>query len=192
MAEKLNGLNGIVVPGGFGTRGIEGMIEAIRYVRENKIPFLGICLGMQMAVIEFARNVLKIEDANSEEFDELSKNPVIHIMYDQKDVTKKGGTMRLGSYPCIIKDGTLAKKVYKDEKIDERHRHRFEYNNDYREQMEDKGLILSGTSPDGKLVEIIEIKDHPYYIAAQFHPEFKSRPDKPAPLFVELIKSCKK
>ena len=113
-------------------------------------------------------------------------------MYDQKDVTKKGGTMRLGSYPCIIKDGTLAKKVYKDEKIDERHRHRFEYNNDYREQMEDMGLILSGTSPDGKLVEIIEIKDHPYYIAAQFHPEFKSRPDKPEPLFVELIKSCKK
>ena len=112
-------------------------------------------------------------------------------MYDQKDVTKKGGTMRLGSYPCIIKDGTLAKKVYKDEKIDERHRHRFEYNNDYREQMEDKGLILSGTSPDGKLVEIIEIKDHPYYIAAQFHPEFKSRPDRPQPLFVGLVKATK-
>lgn len=192
VGEKLKGLNGIVVPGGFGTRGIEGMIEAIRYARENKVPFLGICLGMQMAVIEFARNVLKIQDANSEEFDELSKNPVIHIMYDQKDVTKKGGTMRLGSYPCLIKDGTLAKKVYKEKKIDERHRHRFEYNNDYREKMEEKGLILSGTSPDGKLVEIIEIKDHPYYIASQFHPEFKSRPDRPAPLFVELIKACKK
>ena len=190
VAEKLNGLNGIVVPGGFGTRGIEGMIEAIRYVRENKIPFLGICLGMQMAVIEFARNVLKIEDANSEEFDELSKNPVIHIMYDQKDIKRKGGTMRLGSYPCVIKSNSLAEKIYNQKEINERHRHRFEYNNGYKTQMEEAGLIASGTSPDGSLVEIVELKNHPFFVASQFHPEFKSRPDKPAPLFVNLIKAA--
>ncbi len=188
VKEMLKECNGIVVPGGFGNRGIEGKIETIKYVRENKVPFLGICLGMQMTVVEFARNVLNIKDANSEEFDEMCENPVIHIMKEQKEITKKGGTMRLGSYPCIIKEGSLAEKVYGVNKIDERHRHRFEYNNSYREEMESKGLIASGTSPDGKLVEIVEIKDHPYFIACQFHPEFKSRPDKPAPLFVELIK----
>ena len=187
--EKLKEYDGIIVPGGFGNRGIEGKIQTIKYARENNIPFLGICLGMQMTVVEFARNVLKIEDANSEEFDQLSKNPVIHIMYDQKDVTKKGGTMRLGSYPCILKKGSLAQKLYKTDKIDERHRHRFEYNNDYKQQMEEAGLICSGTSPDGSLVEIVEIPDHSFFIAGQFHPEFKSRPDRPAPLFVGLVKA---
>ena len=190
--EKLKDLDGIIVPGGFGNRGIEGKIQTIKYARENKIPFLGICLGMQMAVVEFARDVLKLEDANSEEFEPECKNPVIHIMTDQKVITKKGGTMRLGSYPCEIKEGTLAHKIYKEKNINERHRHRFEYNNDYREEMEKAGLTISGTSPDGTLVEIVEIKDHPFFIAGQFHPEFKSRPDRPAPLFVELVKAAKK
>ncbi|MBP3256012.1 MAG: CTP synthase [Clostridia bacterium] len=190
--EKLAGLNGIIVPGGFGNRGIEGKIETIRYARENKVPFLGICLGMQMAVVEFARNVLKLNDVNSEEFEAECENPVIHIMKDQKVITRKGGTMRLGSYPCKLKEGSLAEKLYKTSNIDERHRHRFEYNNSYKEAMEGKGLICSGTSPDGTLVEIVEIKDHPYFIAAQFHPEFKSRPDRPAPLFVGLVKAAMK
>ena len=190
--EKLKDLDGIIVPGGFGNRGIEGKIQTIKYARENKIPFLGICLGMQMAVVEFARDVLKLEDVNSEEFEPECKNPVIHIMTDQKVITKKGGTMRLGSYPCQIKEGTLAYKIYKEKNINERHRHRFEYNNDYREEMGKAGLTISGTSPDGNLVEIVEIKDHPFFIAGQFHPEFKSRPDKPAPLFVELVKAAKK
>ena len=189
--DKLSEYDGIVVPGGFGNRGIEGKIQTIKYARENNVPFLGICLGMQMAVVEFARDVLGLKDANSEEFDELTKNPVIHIMHDQKEVTKKGGTMRLGAYPCNIKKGSLTEKVYKTDKISERHRHRFEYNNDYREAIEENGLIISGTSPDGKLVEIVELKEHPYFIACQFHPEFKSRPDKPAPLFVGLIKKAK-
>ena len=192
VKEKLANLDGIVVPGGFGSRGIEGKIETIRYARENKVPFLGICLGMQMAVVEFAKNVLKLEDVNSEEFNSECKNPVIHIMNDQKIITKKGGTMRLGSYPCKIVKGTLAEKLYATTEINERHRHRFEYNNTYREQMEQAGLIISGTSPDGTLVEMVEIKDHPFFIAGQFHPEFKSRPDRPAPLFVGLVKAAKK
>lgn len=191
--EKLKGLNGIIVPGGFGNRGIEGKIETIKYARENNIPFLGICLGMQMAVVEFARNVLGIKDANSAEFSETTKNPVIHIMENQKNVEKKGGTMRLGSYPCILKPGSIASRLYKTEKIDERHRHRYEYNNDYKERLENAGLICSGTSPDGNLVEIVEIeKKHPYFIASQFHPELKSRPNKPAPLFVGLVEAAKK
>ena len=189
--DKLSAYDGVVVPGGFGNRGIEGKIQTIKYARENNVPFLGICLGMQMAVVEFARDVLGLKDANSEEFNELTKNPVIHIMHDQKEVTKKGGTMRLGAYPCNIEEGSLAEKVYKTDKISERHRHRFEYNNDYRKAMEENGLIVSGTSPDGKLVEIVELKGHPYFIACQFHPEFKSRPDKPAPLFVGLIQKAK-
>ena len=192
VTEKLKEYQGIIVPGGFGNRGIEGKIEAIKYARENKVPFLGICLGMQMAVVEFARNVLNIKDANSAEFDKETKHQVIHIMEGQKKVTKKGGTMRLGSYPCIIKEGTLAQKVYGKSEISERHRHRFEYNNEYREVMEKAGLICSGTSPDGNLVEIIELKDHPYFIAGQFHPEFQSRPDRPSPLFSNLIKAAKK
>ena len=188
--EKLNEFDGIVVPGGFGNRGIEGKIETIKYARENKVPFLGICLGMQMAVIEFARNVLRIKDANSVEIDENTKNPLIHIMESQKGIDKKGGTMRLGAYPCIIKKNSKTYEIYKKEEILERHRHRYEYNNDYREQLESAGLKVSGTSPDGNLVEIVEIKEHPYFIAAQFHPELKSRPNRPAPLFDGLIKAC--
>ena len=193
VQEKLAGLDGIIVPGGFGNRGIEGKITTIKYARENKIPFLGICLGMQMAVVEYARDILGLKDANSAEFDENSKNQVIHIMEEQKGIDKKGGTMRLGAYPCIIKEGTLAQEVYGKTEISERHRHRFEYNNDYKERLEKAGLICSGTSPDGKLVEIVELsqKEHPYFIAGQFHPELKSRPNKPAPLFVGLVKSAK-
>ena len=193
VQEKLSGFDGIIVPGGFGNRGIEGKITTIKYARENQIPFLGICLGMQMAVVEYARDILGLKDANSAEFDEKSKNQVIHIMEEQKGIDKKGGTMRLGAYPCIIKEGTLAQKVYGKTEISERHRHRFEYNNDYKERLEKAGLICSGTSPDGKLVEIVELskKEHPYFIAGQFHPELKSRPNKPAPLFVGLVKAAK-
>mgnify|MGYP001299860212 CR=1 FL=1 len=193
VQEKLDGFDGIIVPGGFGNRGIEGKITTIKYARENKIPFLGICLGMQMAVVEYARDILGLKDANSAEFDEKSKNQVIHIMEEQKGIDKKGGTMRLGAYPCIIKEGTLAQEVYGKTEISERHRHRFEYNNDYKERLEKAGLICSGTSPDGKLVEIVELsqKEHPYFIAGQFHPELKSRPNKPAPLFVGLVKAAK-
>ena len=191
VKEKLSKYDGIVVPGGFGDRGIEGMIETIKYAREEKVPFLGICLGMQMTVVEYARDVLGLKDANSAEFSNDTKNPVIHIMETQKDIKKKGGTMRLGSYPCVIKPGTLAEEVYGTNKIDERHRHRFEYNNEYKERLEEAGLICSGVSPDGNLVEIVEMKDHPYFIAGQFHPELKSRPNRPAPLFVGLIKAAK-
>lgn len=190
--EKLQGIDGIIVPGGFGGRGIEGKIQTVKYARENNIPFLGICLGMQMAVVEFARDILNIKDANSLEFDEKTKNPVIHIMESQKNITKKGGTMRLGAYPCILKKSSLASKLYKTEEISERHRHRYEFNNEYKRIMEDNGMTFSGTSPDGELVEIIEIKNHPYFIASQFHPELKSRPDKPHPLFVGLLKAAKK
>ena len=191
--EMLKEFQGIIVPSGFGNRGIEGKIETIKYARENKIPFLGICLGMQMAVVEYARDVLELKDANSQEFDEKSENQVIHIMENQKSINKKGGTMRLGSYPCVIKEGTLAEKVYGTTEIAERHRHRFEYNNDYKERLENAGLICSGTSPDGELVEIVELsqKEHPFFIAGQFHPELKSRPNKPAPLFVGLVKAAK-
>ena len=198
-AEKINNENaeeilskydGIVVPGGFGNRGIEGKIATIKYARENKVPFLGICLGMQMAVVEFARDVLGLEDANSAEFDKNTKNPVIHIMEEQKNIDKKGGTMRLGAYPCIVKEGSLANKVYGKKEISERHRHRYEFNNDYRENLENAGLHISGTSPDGKLVEIVEIEEHPYFIAGQFHPELKSRPNRPAPLFTGLVKAA--
>ena len=191
-AKRILGeLDGIIVPGGFGNRGIEGKINTVEYARTNNVPFLGICLGMQMAVVEFARNVLGLSDANSEEFDENSKNQVIHIMDEQKNVEKKGGTMRLGKYPCILKKDSLAYKVYGKKEISERHRHRFEYNNDYREKLENAGLICSGTSPDGRLVEIVEIPSLDYFIAGQFHPEFKSRPDKPSPLFVGLVKATK-
>ena len=193
VKEKLSKYDAIVVPGGFGDRGIEGMIETIKYAREEKVPFLGICLGMQMTVVEYARNVLGLKDANSAEFSKTTKNSVIHIMETQKDIKKKGGTMRLGSYPCVIKTGSLAEEVYGAGKIDERHRHRFEYNNEYKERLENAGLICSGVSPDGSLVEIVELepKAHPYFIAGQFHPELKSRPNRPAPLFVGLIKAAK-
>ncbi len=190
----LSQYDGIVVPGGFGDRGIEGMINTIKYARENNVPFLGICLGMQLSVIEFARNVLKIEDANSEEFDSLCKDPVIHIMEEQRQIDTKGGTMRLGKYPCILKKDTQACSQYyrffSDSTIYERHRHRYEYNNKYKDRLEDEGLICSGYSPDEKLVEIVENEYNDYFIGCQFHPEFKSRPDKPHPLFVGLVEAC--
>ena len=190
VKAELKEYDGIIVPGGFGNRGIEGMITTVKYARENKVPFLGICLGMQISVIEFARNVLKLKDANSEEFDENSKNQVIHIMEEQKAILKKGGTMRLGSYPCVLDKKSYVYKIYGNEKIDERHRHRYEYNNKYREDMENKGLRIAGTSPDGTLVEIVELKEHPFFVACQFHPEFKSRPNRPQPLFQELVKQA--
>ncbi len=183
--------DGILVPGGFGNRGIEGKILAIKYARENNIPFLGICLGMQMAVVEYTRNVLGLKDASSAEFSSTTENPVIHIMETQKDVTEKGGTMRLGAYPCSIKKGSLAYKIYGEENISERHRHRFEYNNAYKERLENAGLKCSGTSPDGTLVEIVENVNHPFFVGVQFHPEFKSRPDRPAPLFKALVGAAK-
>ena len=192
VKDKLSMYNAIVVPAGFGNRGIEGKIQTIKYARENKIPFLGICLGMQMAVVEFARNVLNLKDANSAELDEQTKNPVIHIMEEQKGIDKKGGTMRLGAYPCVLNEKSLANKLYKKSEISERHRHRYEYNNNYRQKFEEAGLKVSGTSPDGLLVEVVEIENHPYFIASQFHPELKSRPNKPAPLFVGLVKACLK
>ena len=179
-------VQGILVPYGFGSRGIEGKLAAVRYAREKRIPFFGICLGLQCAVIEFARNVCGLENANSAEFDENSPDPVIHIMAAQKDVTEKGGTMRLGSYPCMIRPNTLAREIYGVENIGERHRHRFEVNNKYRDLLEAHGMVMSGLSPDGNLVEIIEITDHPFFIAGQFHPELKSRIVRPHPILLLL------
>lgn len=180
-------IDAILIPGGFGSRGSEGKIAAVKYARENKVPFLGICLGLQMAVIEYSRDLANIQGATSEEFDEKAKHQVIHIMEHQKNVQIKGATMRLGSYPCTIKSGSLAHKIYGKPNISERHRHRFEVNNTYRAQLERAGLICSGLSPDGNLVEIIEIKDHPFFIGVQFHPEFKSTPQKPHPLFKSFV-----
>ncbi|MBQ3408019.1 MAG: CTP synthase [Clostridia bacterium] len=188
--EQLNKYDGILVPGGFGNRGTEGKIVAIKYARENNVPFLGICLGMQMAVVEFARDVVGIADADSAEFNSKTNNPVIHIMETQKDVKKKGGTMRLGAYPCRIKKGSLAEKVYGTTEISERHRHRYEFNNEYRASIEEAGMTISGTSPDNTLVEMVEIPSNKFFIAGQLHPEFKSRPDRPAPLFREFIKAA--
>ena len=188
VCEKLAGLDGIIVPGGFGSRGIEGMILAAKYARENNIPYFGICLGMQIAVIEYARNVLGIEDANSGEFDEICKHKVIDFMPGQSDDIDKGGTLRLGAYPCCIKAGTTMERCYgSPATISERHRHRYEFNNDYRESFEKAGLTLSGTSPDGKLIETVEITDRPFYLGVQYHPEFKSRPNKAHPLFKGFI-----
>ncbi|QDP41686.1 CTP synthase [Radiobacillus deserti] len=188
VEEKLSGVDGILVPGGFGDRGIEGKISAIRYAREQKIPFLGICLGMQLATVEFARNVLNLKGANSSEIDPSTPHPIIDLLPEQKDVSDLGGTLRLGVYPCRLKDGTKTKEAYENEDVVyERHRHRFEFNNHYREQMEEKGFIFSGTSPDGKLIETIELDDHPWFVASQFHPEFKSRPNRPQRLFYGFI-----
>jgi CTP synthase len=184
----LKNIHGVLVPGGFGERGIEGKLVAIQYVRENKIPFLGICLGMQCAVIEFSRNVLGIKKANSSEFVK-NQYSVIHIMPSQKNVKEKGGTMRLGAYPCIITKGTKTKSAYKKEKISERHRHRYEVNNKYREDLEKNGMLISGLSPDGNLVEMIEIEDHPWFVGCQFHPELKSRATNAHPLFRDFIKA---
>ena len=182
---------GIVVPGGFGSRGVEGMIETARYARQNGIPYLGLCLGLQAMVVEYARNVLGLDKANSSEIDPATAHPVIDIMPDQRSVTEKGGTMRLGSYPCHLLDGTLAHKAYGKELVHERHRHRFEVNNAYREGLEDMGLIFSGLSPDGHLAEIGEIPEHPFMLGVQFHPEFLSRPNRPHPLFKEFVNAAK-
>ena len=190
--EDLKNLNGVVVPGGFGYRGIEGKIGAIEFLRKNKIPFLGICLGLQCAVIEFARNVCGISDANSTEFSQTTKNPVIDLLPNQDlEADDVGASMRLGTYPCKIQPGTMAKDIYNNEIIYERHRHRYEVNNKFRNELESKGLVFSGLSPDEDLVEMIELKDHPYFVASQFHPEFKSRPWDPAPMFNSFIAASK-
>ncbi len=188
--DLLHEVNAILVPGGFGHRGVEGKIRAIRFARENKIPYLGLCLGMQTAVIEYARHVLGFQNANSSEFDELSPYPVIDLMPEQKEVANKGGTMRLGLYPCKIKEGSLLCSIHGAEIIYERHRHRYEMNNLYRKEFEQKGLVISGVSPDDRLVEVIELSDHPFFIATQYHPEFKSRPTRPHPLFERYIQAA--
>jgi CTP synthase len=190
-AEKLlKGVHGIIVPGGFGSRGAEGKIEVIRYVRENNIPFLGICLGLQLAVVEYARNVCGLAKANSTEIESETKHPVVDILPEQKDIENKGGTMRLGAYKAILQAGTLAYDLYNSEIVWERHRHRYEVNPEYHTRLEDKGLVLSGASEDGRLAEFIEITDHPYFIATQAHPELKSKLVEPAPLFFGLIKAA--
>ncbi|MDE1170712.1 MAG: CTP synthase [Verrucomicrobium sp.] len=190
-AEKfLEGMDGILVPGGFGVRGVEGKILAAKFARENKVPYLGLCLGLQIGVVEFTRNVLGRAKAHSTEFDEGSPDPVICLMNAQRDVVTKGGTMRLGSSPCLLKEGTKARAAYGADTIHERHRHRYEVNNQYRPEMEEKGLVIAGTSPDGKLVEVIELADHPWFVASQFHPEFKSQPNAPHPLFSGFVKAA--
>ena len=189
VAEVLKNCDGVIVPGGFGDRGIEGMIESIRYARENKIPMFGICLGMQMAVVEFARNVAGLKGANSTEFAPDGPYSVIDIMEDQKDITDKGGTMRLGLYPCKLTPDSRSAGIYGDALIYERHRHRWEFNNEYRAALTEKGLKIAGMSPDERLVEIVEIEDHPWFVGVQFHPEFKSRPNKPQKLFADFIRA---
>ncbi|MBN1840675.1 MAG: CTP synthase [Deltaproteobacteria bacterium] len=199
--ERLGAAHGILVPGGFGTRGIEGKIRAIRFCRENKIPFFGICLGMQMAVVEYARHVAKMEEAHSTEFDKTTSFPVIYLMTEwfdyrsqtvqRRDITSdKGGTMRLGAYPCMLQEDSVAYRAYKKKEISERHRHRYEFNNEFKERLQQTGLFASGSSPDGKLVEIVEMADHPWFLGCQFHPEFKSRPMNPHPLFVSFIRAA--
>ncbi|MCC7105542.1 MAG: CTP synthase [Chloroflexi bacterium] len=189
--QHLEGLDGIVVPGGFGYRGVEGMIRAAGFARERRVPYLGLCLGMQVLCIEFARRALDTEEVNSTEFDLFSPQPVIDLMPEQQDVADTGGTMRLGVYPCQLRRGTLASQAYQQEIVFERHRHRFEFNNEYREPLTAKGLVLSGLSPDGRLVEIAEVGGHPWMLGTQFHPEFKSRPNRPHPLFRDFVAACK-
>ena len=190
--EMLNDLDGIIVPGGFGGRGIDGMILAARYARENGIPYFGICLGMQIAVIEYARHVAGIADAHSGEFDELCRHKVIDFMPGQSENIDKGGTLRLGEYPCEIAPGTTMERCYGKQDISERHRHRYEFNNDFREEMQAKGLVISGTSPDGHLVETVELPGRDFHLGAQFHPEFKSRPNRAHPLFKGFIAAALK
>ncbi|TFG37430.1 MAG: CTP synthase, partial [Syntrophobacterales bacterium] len=192
ITDQFDHVGGILVPGGFGKRGIEGMIQAITYARENKMPFFGICLGMQMAVVECARNLCKLEKANSAEFDEETQHPVIDLLPEQKGVVDMGGTMRLGAYECLLEKNSFAFEGYKTRKISERHRHRYEFNNEYKDILTEKGLIVSGTSPDGQLVEIVELGDHPWFLGCQFHPEFKSKPTKPHPLFCKFIEASMK
>jgi CTP synthase len=187
--EWLDHVAGIVVPGGFGARGVEGMVDAVAYAREQRIPYLGLCLGMQVMVIESARGQLGLEKANSMEFDPETANPVIDLMSDQRDVSEMGGTMRLGNYPCELMPGTKAAKSYGATSIVERHRHRFEFNNAYRESLQEVGVLASGLSPDGRLVEIVENVDHPFMVGVQFHPEFRSRPQEPHPLFRDFIEA---
>lgn len=181
---------GILVPGGFGSRGVEGKIKAIRYARENKIPFFGLCLGMQTAVIEFARNVCKMKGANSSEFDPDTKYPVIDLIPEQKGISEKGGTMRLGAYPCKIKKNTLLFQAYGEEEVNERHRHRYELNNDFRKKLGEEGMVFSGLYQAADLVEVVELPDHPWFLATQYHPEFKSRPNRPHPLFTGFVKAA--
>ena len=191
-AEYLADVDGILVPGGFGFRAGEGKISAIKYARENNVPFFGICLGMQLATVEFSRNVLGLEGAHSAELDPATPYPIIDLLPEQKDIEDLGGTLRLGLYPCSIKEGTLAQDVYGKAEIEERHRHRYEFNNDYREQLEANGMVISGTSPDGRLVEMVEIPTNDFFIACQFHPEFLSRPNRPHPIFKSFIEASLK
>ncbi|AFM28112.1 CTP synthase [Desulfomonile tiedjei] len=190
ITDQFDDVHGILVPGGFGSRGIEGKIEAVKYARNNRIPFFGICLGMQMAVVEFARNVCGMKNANSTEFDQFTPYPVIDLMDEQRSITDKGGTMRLGAYDCVLTKDSLCQKIYQKDVISERHRHRYEFNNKYRSALAEKGLKAGGTSPDQKLVELVEYQDHPWFVGCQFHPEFKSRPMDPHPLFASYIKAC--
>jgi CTP synthase len=185
--STLSEFDGILVPGGFGIRGVEGKIRAAKYARENRVPYFGICLGMQVAVAEFARHVAGLDGANSSEFDPVTPHPVIDLMRDQQGVADMGGTMRLGAYPCKVMPDTKGRIAYGDEVIYERHRHRYEVNNAYRQQLADAGLVISGVSPDGKLVEMVELADHPWFLGNQGHPEFKSRPTRPAPLFRDFV-----
>jgi CTP synthase len=181
---------GVLIPGGFGVRGAEGKINAARYAREHNVPFLGLCLGMQVATIEVARNVCGIKNANSTEFDKATIEPVISLLEEQRGVRKKGASMRLGTWPTKIVESTLAEKLYGDTEVTERHRHRYEFNMKYRDRMHAKGFAISGTSPDGTLAELIELRDHPYFIGCQYHPEFQSKPNKPHPLFKGFIQAC--
>ncbi len=192
VADELDGLDGLLIPGGFGHRGVEGKIAAIRYARESGLPFLGICLGLQAAVVELARNKAGMPGANSSEFDPQSPAPVICLMEEQKGMVQMGGTMRLGAYPCELREGSLARECYEAENISERHRHRYEVNNGFREKLEQAGLAFSGLSPDGQLVEMIELPEHPFFVACQFHPELKSRPGRPHPLFKSLVAAAKR
>ena len=192
VEEKLQGLDGLLVAPGFGHRGIEGKIIAVQYARENGLPFFGICLGMQMAVIEFARNILGFSDAHSTEMDEKTQHPVINMMEEQKKIKMKGGTMRLGAYPCMIKEGSLAHRIYDATLISERHRHRYEFNSEYQEQFEQAGMLMSGLNPETGLVEIIELPNHPFFVGVQYHPELKSTVENPAPLFVHFVAAAKK
>jgi CTP synthase len=193
LLKDLASYDGVVIPGGFGTRGVEGKIAAIKFCREKKVPYLGLCYGMQLATIEFARHVAGLKDANTTEVAPETASPVIHIMPDQEGLMRQkkyGGTMRLGAYPCLLAPGSVSRKAYGKKIISERHRHRYEFNNDFREQLEKAGLVIGGTSPDNQLVEIIEIKDHPFFVATQFHPEFKTRPLAPHPLFREFLRAA--
>ena len=187
---QLKDVAGVLIPGGFGVRGVEGKINAASFAREHKVPFLGLCLGMQVATIEFARNVCGIKGANSTEFDKNAAEPVISLLEEQRGVRNKGGSMRLGTWPTQIVPGTLARKIYRHDEVMERHRHRYEFNMKYRDRMTEKGFTISGTSPDGTLAELIELRDHPYFLACQYHPEFQSKPNKPHPLFRGFIQAC--